>query len=312
MIFNDGHLKKKLLEKLIANKRKRKRKHYVVNLYYSKDEKNNNKMANAQRQKDLMDKIAGLEKSMKYEDEVTNKEASKIEKRSFEVEYEIKDLESANETFKQEQFLERKAEQKKQEKMLELNDRIIGELRKENKRLRKNQIKVSEKLHKLDGTTQKIEDLNNSLSSLCDSVSNLADVAESKYDSLQEEHDSTREMNKDMKAKLRTEQDAYWEVAQSRLEYQKTMAKILMLIQDHINSKNSSDDMSDAAQEMTSIAMYVDSIAKTEMAAADIETAATSVLSDTSYTQVSEINAGHDSDPYLEISLVPQHRKATQ
>jgi DNA repair exonuclease SbcCD ATPase subunit len=268
------------------------------------------KMMHAQKQKELMDKISELEKAIKYEDEVTKVEANKIEKRCIEIEYEIKDLESAHETMKQEKFLERKAEQKKQEKKLELADKLIGELKKENKRLRKQHVKVAEKLNKLDGTSQKIEDMNYSLSSLCNSIGNLADVAETKYETLQEEHDATRELNKDMKAKLRANQDNYWEVAQSRLEYQKSMAKILTLIQDHLNSVDATEDMVDAAREMTKITLQLESEAKVQMAAVDIETAGTSVLSDTSYTQVNEI-IGHDSDPYLEITLAPQ-RKPSQ
>lgn len=259
----------------------------------------------AQKQQALLDKIAALEKDILKEDEIAHTDVAKVEKRCIELEFEIKDIATVTDSMMEEQFLERKAEQKKQEKKIELADKLIGELKKDNKKLRKQQMKVVGKFNKVDETSSKIEDMNASLSSLCESVSTVNDIHENKYETLQEEHDVTKQINKDIKNKLRKEQDLYWEIAQSRLEYQKGLAKILTHVQDYINTcKNES--MIDAAREMTKLALDVENEAKIEMAALDIETAGTDIDSNTSYTEVSEVCPTDNTAPYLEINLVPQ------
>jgi DNA repair exonuclease SbcCD ATPase subunit len=270
----------------------------------------NTKGRHAVKQQALVDQMAELEKAIMKEDEISRTDIAMIEKRCLEIEFEMKEIESTHEGMMQEQFLERKGEQKKQEKKIELADKLIGELKKENKRLQKQQAKVVAKYNKLDDNSQKIEDMNSSLSSLCESVSTITDLNESKFETLQEEHDATRQVNKDIKNKLRKEQDAYWEVAQSRLEYQKAMAKILTLVQNHLqNAKSSpSETMNEAARAMSALAIEVENEAKIEMAALDIETAGTDIYSDTSYTEVSEALPGEDSEPYLEINLVPSRK----
>jgi hypothetical protein len=255
-------------------------------------------------QKKLLDIIAVLEKDMIVEDETNGCAIKNIEKMCIELEHDIQSLQNTADAITQEQYLERLGEKKKQEKKIELADKLIIDLRKENKRYLKQKVKVQEKINKIESTSERIESMSNSLSNLYDSISTLNDIHETKYTSLQEEHDQTRTLNTNYKNELQTKQDLYWDVAQSRLEYQKGIAKILTLLQNHINDNSSNDKLNDAAIDITKIALDVENEAKIEMAALDIEIAGTELISNTTYTEVSEKGSlSDDCDAYLEINL---------
>lgn len=76
--------------------------------------------------------------------------------------------------------------------------------------------------------------------------------------------------NKELKSRVDEMQEKYMEIAQGRLEMQRTMAKILNLIQD--NGKDA-----DVVEEVVVIALSCESDCKAEMAALEVETAITDV-----------------------------------
>ena len=282
------------------------------------------------KQKELQNKIDALEQELKLEDANLKNEMAQVDKKKVELEFHNNELETTYKNLMEEQIFEREMTQKKQLKQIELANKLISELKKENKKYQKRNAKVQDKFHKVSNTSSKILDMNASLSSLHDSTSNVNELYGNKFGSIQEEYDHMRSTNKDMKDKLRNQQDLYWEVAQSRLEHQKGLATILTLIQDHLrasdmdtgtqSSENKERAFQEMAKEITKIAYRVEDETKIEMAALDVKVAGSDIASNTSYTEVTEIcspylepaeennycnsNDSGTMKPYLEINLV--------
>lgn len=99
--------------------------------------------------------------------------------------------------------------------------------------------------------------------------------------------DKERADNKRLKSEVGDMQAKYMEVAETRLEFQKTMAKILNLIQDSAAPSNDSKD-ADIIAETLAIALDCESEGKAEMAALEAETAPEMDYSEVSSSSLSD------------------------
>lgn len=253
------------------------------------------------KQNDLKAQIKKLELALEKEDNETKHALKFIENDCKQAQIDIDAMEGEHKRKLQEQITERKIQAAKQQKKIEMAQKVIHELRKENKKIQKRREKRKGRLENFKANSSEVQDMNQSLSDLADDVCNDLDAHVMEQDAAQETVDDAKKFHAEIKIKIMEQQDKYWEIAQSRLEYQKTMARILNLVQNALPSHKGDKAFIKACEKMTLIALEAEAEAKVEMAQLEIETA--QIDSDTTYTEVSE-SSNDGSNPHLEINLV--------
>ena len=130
--------------------------------------------------------------------------------------------------------------------------------------------KYEEKIKTRETTCDKLNTSNSSFGEAFDLEAIKANRVFSKFDDLKDVLEDEKAKNKELKDHVNEIQEKYMDTAQCRLEMQRTMAKILNLIQD--NGKDP-----DIIEEVVVIALTCESDCKAEMAALEVETAITDV-----------------------------------
>ena len=240
----------------------------------------------AQRLRDqqkYMLEIEKLENALKYEREELPRKLAAIREWTEALEAQKEEMKEKQMEAAEIRLREVRATKARQIKRLEEASKLISFLKKENKRLQKSKNKVESKLEHVAGNSEKLSE---SMADLNSSLSNLGEGAvrvEAKHDRLVNTCDDYKKTNKEMKEKVMKAQDKYMGVAEGRLELQKTLARILTLIQENCND-------ADLVEETVVIALEAETEAKCIMMEVDTVTTEPSLLaSDVSDTEPAEM-----------------------
>jgi len=211
------------------------------------------KQAEQERRERLAKESKGRELKREKTLKVYKKQIDQIEKKIDEFEGEMTESLSSLKT----QLVTVKQEQKDYEKKLKgldkdvekgkelLNEKLervagnkllISKLKQDNKRLSKVHEKVQKKHKRLSVNNDTLEDTTKKGSSMFNETFPGASNVFDKYDDLKDEEEIVTKKNKKLNEEVASWQDDYWKKASARLEVQKSLGKILSLIQN--NSKN--------------------------------------------------------------------------
>jgi len=162
-------------------------------------------------------------------------------------------------------ILEPKKQAAAAKKRVESNTAQINDLKKVNKRLKKENDKVGKQFKELKKNNKKLMKTNQLAGgNFEDENSDLKEVHDSNEDFL-DKLDASKDKNRDLKADCQEKQKEYMSVAESRLEFQKTLGRILTLIQDNCDDRH-------LIQETQSIALDCETESKSIMAELEAET----------------------------------------
>jgi len=153
-----------------------------------------------------------------------------------------------------------------QKKKLEDQTKMIEFLKKENKKIRKEHAKVKSKYDSVMENNEKLMQLNEGCGDNFEVKEDKMREVDTKNMTLLDELDDAKSSNKELKEECMQKQDDYMAQAETRLEYQKTMARILNMIQE--SSKDAQ-----LVEDTCVFALDCEAEAKGIMAALEAETA---------------------------------------
>jgi len=159
-----------------------------------------------------------------------------------------------------------------------------------------NKAKYEDEIKTWKTTADKLNQSNSSFSDAFDGESITANRVNNKYEGLRSVLDREKVDNKRLKALVSDMQEKYMDVAESRLEFQKTMARVLNMIQEAAESYEYSKG-SDLVADTLAIALECESDSKAMMAALEVETSPTPDLeaSDVSYSSAMTLSDSFSS-----------------
>ena len=137
----------------------------------------------------------------------------------------------------------------KQKRRLEEAARLIQFLKKENRKARKAHDKVQEKIDTVRTNQGKLHDGNMSMSNDFDDMEGRTQSVSAKNDALMREYENAKRENASYKKQVEKMQETYMTQAECRLELQKTMGRILRMIQSTSKSAEIVEDTAVTALE---------------------------------------------------------------
>ena len=152
-----------------------------------------------------------------------------------------------------------------QTKKIEEMVKLIKLLKKENEKCRQAQDKIKERIDRFTVNQEKLSESCSNMGEQFDAQEHETIRVSDKNENLHDRLANEKAFNKDMKMKVQAMQDQYMEQAQARLNLQKTMARVLRLIQD--DAKNP-----DIVEDTVVIALECESDCKAEMASLEAQT----------------------------------------
>lgn len=152
-----------------------------------------------------------------------------------------------------------------QNKKLEEQTKMIEFLKKENKKIRKEHDKVKEKYDTVKMNNDKLLKMNENTGDDFEMLNDEAADVNDKNEELMDTLDKAKSDNKRLKEQCMKRQEDYMAQAETRLEYQKTMARILNMIQD-------ASKEAQVVEDTVCLALECESEAKAIMAALEAET----------------------------------------
>jgi len=223
------------------------------------------KAARAAELKQYQDELAQIEKMAAAKDVAHVDNMRVVAERMERARNEVESLKSNLAEKEQGLIVDQLAMKTRQETKISEARKLIELLKKENKRLRKEHLKIGGKLEDLTENSEKLGDsfgnLNSSLSSLSDEHMRVG----VKNDSLGKGFKDAQSINADLRAKVDKAQDRYMTQAQTRLEYQKSLARILTFVQERCRNASLVEDV-------VVTALSAETETKSIMAALDVET----------------------------------------
>jgi myosin-5 len=162
-----------------------------------------------------------------------NKKLMEIKLRLEEAKTEAESLLEQTSSEAQTLLLEPKKQAAAHKSKIEVNTKEIEYLQKENKKIKKEHSKVKKKFDELANNNKKLMEQNEKAGGLFGSENDGAVSVHKKNEMLQEELEVVKKDHKQLKEDVQAKQKEYMNTAEARLEFQKTMARILNLIQDN-------------------------------------------------------------------------------
>lgn len=187
------------------------------------------------------------------------------QKRKEEAQAELNELEESTGDEARAAMLEPKKLKAQLERKLEEQTKMIDFLKKENSKVRKENAKIKEKWDVVKGNNKKLLDMNETSGNNFESKEDGMRKVDTKNMTLMDDLDDAKSSNKKLKEECMKKQDDYMTQAETRLEYQKTMARILTMIQDRSKEAQLVEDT-------VVLALGCESEAKGIMAALEAET----------------------------------------
>jgi myosin heavy subunit len=175
---------------------------------------------------------------------------------------ELKELTSAD---NKKALMEPKKIAARQKKILEESKSLIETLKKENKTIRKAHDKASDKYAVVKENNDRLLQVNEDVGGNFEDVDSSATKVNDKNESLIAALENAKNDNVKLKADCMTRQEDYMTQAETRLEYQKTMARILNMIGDTCKEQK-------VVEDTHTIALECEATSKTIMADLEAET----------------------------------------
>jgi len=195
-----------------------------------------------------------------------HKKLMEAHKRKEEAARELAELEASTSDEARAAIMEPKKIAAQQARKLEEAHKQIDSLKKESKKVRKEHAKIKAKWDVVKENNEKLLKMNESSGNDFESKEDGMRKVDTKNMTLLETLEDAKATNKTLKDDCMQKQDAYMTQAETRLEYQKTMARILNMIQDQSKEAKIVEDT-------VAIALDCESEAKGIMAELEAETA---------------------------------------
>lgn len=211
--------------------------------------------------KNLMDECSELERAMQKAETEKLEALTRANESVSKSKQELQELEDQLKSKESQEILGREAEKARMETRLEEANKLIMMLKRENIKIRKEQEKYKDRCEGESDINEKLEGSNRDFSEGFESAEERTIREKSHYGNLMDDYENAKAQNKDMKTKFRSQQNLYLEEANSRLELQKCLQKIINLINDSKNKRK------DVVTDVNSIVSNVEANAKNEMAA---------------------------------------------
>jgi len=211
------------------------------------------------------EQIATVKKKIKDSDARREKAVKDALERKEIVEKEIAELKENTGEDARKAAMEPKKIAAQQKKKLAEQMKLIEFLKKENKKIRKDNDKIKDKFNVVKKNNDKLLKANEEAGSSFETTDSSSQKVYMKNESLIETLEQAKEDNKRLKEECMQRQDDYMTQAETRLEYQKTMARILNMIQDSSKEQQIVEDT-------VVLALECESEAKSIMAALEAET----------------------------------------
>ena len=210
-------------------------------------------------------KIDDIKRKMEENDEEKRQKLAEIADRKAKAQEEIEALREQTSEEAKKALMEPKKLAAQQKKKIEENTKLIEFLKKENKKVRKDNEKVKSKYDVVKENNDKLIEANETTGNDFDDLNETTGRVHSKNEDLTATLEKAKKDNKKLKEKCMAKQEDYMAQAETRLEYQKTMARILNMIQDKSKEQQLVEDT-------VVIALECEAEAKAIMAALEAET----------------------------------------
>ncbi|GAX27010.1 hypothetical protein FisN_9Lh323 [Fistulifera solaris] len=229
-------------------------------------EKAEREKARAEANQKYLDQIAKLENDLKFEESEGKRRLKNAADRKTEIQNQIASLKEQTSEDAKRKILEPKKIVAQQKKKVAEQAKMIDFLKKENKKIRKEHDKVQQKYDVVAENNEKLLKASDIAGDDFDKKEEQMSKVDSKNKTLSDTLNEAKSLNAQLKDECMAKQDAYMSQAETRLEYQKTMARILNMIQD-------SSVEAQLIEETVCWALEAESESKTIMAALEAETA---------------------------------------
>ena len=198
-----------------------------------------------------LDKVAAGNKEFSdrqaKSDAETAKRLAEIEEALKKAETDIEDLKDKTGDAAREMILEPKKQKAAADTKLAANLKLIETLRKENKKIKKENQKVQKKYDEIKKNNKKLLKSNETSGGNFEGENDVMMSVHEKNEKLLDDLEKAKDNNRELKESCQEKQAEYMSTAESRLEFQKTMARILNLIQDNCKDRQLIEDTSSVA-----------------------------------------------------------------
>lgn len=250
-------------EREAKEKREREAREAKEKYERERKEREEKRKTDQQKYETELEKIKKQIEAAKKERETKLKE---VAERKAEMESEIEELKEQTSDEARQKMMEPKKIAAAQQKRLKEQAKMIDFLKKENKKLRKEFDKVEEKYTVVAKNNEKLLKQSDAAGDDFDKKEEQMNKVDKKNQDLTDALDIEKKDNKRLKEECMKKQDQYMSQAETRLEYQKAMARILNMIQD--SSKDAQ-----LVEDTMCLALECESESKTIMAELEAETA---------------------------------------
>ena len=215
--------------------------------------------------KEIAAELDDVKRQMEEADEYKRQKMQEVADRKAKAEEEIEALREQTSEEARKALMEPKKLAAQQKKKIEENTKLIEYLKKENKKIRKDHDKIKSKYDVVKSNNDKLIENNESTGDNFDDLNETTGRVHQKNEDLTASLEKAKKDNKKLKEKCMGKQEEYMTQAETRLEYQKTMARILNMIQDQSKEQQLVEDT-------VVIALECEAEAKAIMAALEAET----------------------------------------
>jgi len=241
-------------------------------------------MQDRAREQGLRDELAVLRQKIAESNRKAQQKISAHKLRKEQADQANDDLRKKTDVDAQRAALEPKKILASQKVKLEEQSKLIQLLKKENNRLRVDFEKYGGRCSTLKGNCDKLHASNSNFGDAFEVEAVAADKVVAKSEDLKDILAREKAENKELKTKVRAMQEKYMDVAQARLELQRTLARILTMIQDNSKDPN-------VVEDTVVIALGCEADCKAEMAALEVEPTPGLVDSDISNSSFSSVGS---------------------
>jgi myosin heavy subunit len=257
------YAKRRAAEELAAKKEK-ERAEREAREKYEREKAERQAKRDADRKK-YSEKIENLKKALKDADHDRKSRLSSIKEAKEALERDIEELRDQTNEDARKAANEPKKIVAQQKKKLEEQTKMIDLLKKENKKYRKEAEKIKTKFDLVRENNDKLLRANEEAGNNFEATDSSSMRVHERNEKLTTTLETAKADNKRMKDECMAAQDKYMSQAETRLEYQKAMARILNMIQDTLRDPQLIEDT-------VCLALECESEAKSVMAALEAET----------------------------------------
>lgn len=180
-------------------------------------------------------------------DKFTEQRVAECETLIKKTEDETEDLKEKTSDAAREQIMEPKKQKAAAEAKIASNLKLVETLRKENKKIKKENEKIKKKYDEIKKNNKKLLKSNETSGGNFEGENDEMMKVHEKNEKFLDDLENAKDKNRDMKEACQEKQAEYMNTAEARLEFQKTMARILNLIQDNCKDRQLIEDTSSVA-----------------------------------------------------------------